>query len=189
LEETTGRRSLASTAKIASARWYDQDSLALHGVLNPAGALRCSEIVGLDWLIRGDGTGHVSIDDGHRYRPDDVEGLPGRGRADRHSESLNRDWVRACTNLGLPQVMSHALRHTHVSALIAANVDVVQHRRSGCHRDRGGNENDAGTMIVVIRTVIRALGANSGFVRWDGYAKCLTRLYGDVAEWLKAAVC
>ena len=33
------------------------------------------------------------------------------------------------------------------------------------------------------------LGCNSGFVRWDDYAKCLPCLEGDVAEWLKAAVC
>jgi integrase len=41
-------------------------------------------------------------------------------------DNLSRDWVRACKTLGLPQVMFHALRHTHVSAFIAANVDVVQ---------------------------------------------------------------
>jgi len=41
-------------------------------------------------------------------------------------DNLSRDWIRACKTLGLPQVMFHALRHTHVSALIAANVDVVQ---------------------------------------------------------------
>jgi hypothetical protein len=33
------------------------------------------------------------------------------------------------------------------------------------------------------------LGCNSGFVQPSAYAKCLTRLDGDVAEWLKAAVC
>ena len=41
-------------------------------------------------------------------------------------DNLSRDWVRACKTLGLPPVMFHALRHTHVSALIAANIDVVQ---------------------------------------------------------------
>jgi integrase len=41
-------------------------------------------------------------------------------------DNLSRDWGRACKALGLPQVTFHALRHTHVSALIAANVDVVQ---------------------------------------------------------------
>ena len=41
-------------------------------------------------------------------------------------DKLSRDWGRACKSLGLPQVMFHALRHTHVSALIAAGVDVVQ---------------------------------------------------------------
>ena len=41
-------------------------------------------------------------------------------------DNLSRDWVRACKSLGLRRVMFHALRHTHVSALIAAGVDVVQ---------------------------------------------------------------
>jgi integrase len=41
-------------------------------------------------------------------------------------DKLSRDWGRACKSLRLPQVMFHALRHTHVSALIAAGVDVVQ---------------------------------------------------------------
>jgi integrase len=41
-------------------------------------------------------------------------------------DKLSRDWGRACKRLGLPEVMFHALRHTHVSALIAAGVDVVQ---------------------------------------------------------------
>ena len=40
-------------------------------------------------------------------------------------DKLSRDWGRACKALGLPQTF-HALRHTHVSALIAANVDVVE---------------------------------------------------------------
>ena len=48
-------------------------------------------------------------------------------------------------------------------------------------------------MMVVIRAVIRVYGcqsgANSGFVRWDCRARCLNYLDGDVAEWLKAAVC
>ena len=41
-------------------------------------------------------------------------------------DDLSRDWGRARRSLGLPRVTFHALRHTHVSALIAANVDVVQ---------------------------------------------------------------
>jgi integrase len=41
-------------------------------------------------------------------------------------EKLSRDWGRACKPLGLPHVTLHSLRHTHVSALIAANVDVVE---------------------------------------------------------------
>src|SRR5262245_26912204 len=41
-------------------------------------------------------------------------------------DKLNRDRGRACKALGLPQVTLHALRHTHVSALIAANVEIVE---------------------------------------------------------------
>ena len=40
-------------------------------------------------------------------------------------DNLSRDWGRACKSLGLPKVMFHSLRHTHVSALIASGVDVV----------------------------------------------------------------
>jgi integrase len=40
-------------------------------------------------------------------------------------DNLSRDWIRACKSLGLRRVMFHALRHTHVSALIAAGLDVV----------------------------------------------------------------
>ncbi len=38
---------------------------------------------------------------------------------------LSRDWLRACSALGLPRVMFHGLRHSHASALIAAGIDVV----------------------------------------------------------------
>lgn len=40
-------------------------------------------------------------------------------------DDLSRDWRRACIGLDLPRVTFHALRHTHVSALIAAGLDVV----------------------------------------------------------------
>jgi len=40
-------------------------------------------------------------------------------------DNLSRDWIRTCKSLGLRKVMFHALRHTHVSALIAAGLDVV----------------------------------------------------------------
>jgi integrase len=47
-------------------------------------------------------------------------------------DDLSRDWARACKSLGLPKVTFHALRHTHVSALIAAGLDVVTiSRRKG----------------------------------------------------------
>jgi hypothetical protein len=41
----------------------------------------------------------------------------------------------------------------------------------------------------VMAMVRLQLGCNSGFVLPGTYAKCLPRLDGDVAEWLKAAVC
>jgi integrase len=47
--------------------------------------------------------------DGHLYSPD----------------NLSRDWRRLVRSHGLPQVMFHALRHTHASALIASGLDVV----------------------------------------------------------------
>lgn len=40
-------------------------------------------------------------------------------------DDISRDWARACKSLGLPKVTFHALRHTHVSALIAAGLDVI----------------------------------------------------------------
>lgn len=50
-------------------------------------------------------------------------------------DKLSRDWSRMCIALGLPRVMLHALRHTHVSALIAAGVDVVTISRRIGHSD------------------------------------------------------
>lgn len=38
---------------------------------------------------------------------------------------LSRECLRTCEALGLPRVMSHALLHTHASALIAAGLDMV----------------------------------------------------------------
>jgi integrase len=40
-------------------------------------------------------------------------------------DNLSRDWRRLVKSHGLPQVMFHALRHSHASALIAGSVDVV----------------------------------------------------------------
>ena len=40
--------------------------------------------------------------------------------------NMTRRWQDVCNSRGLPQVMFHALRHTHASALIAAGVDVVK---------------------------------------------------------------
>jgi integrase len=40
-------------------------------------------------------------------------------------DKLSRDWLRITTSRKLPRVMFHSLRHSHVSALIAAGLDVV----------------------------------------------------------------
>ncbi len=40
-------------------------------------------------------------------------------------DKLSRDWLRVVTAKKLPRVMFHALRHSHVSALIAAGLDVL----------------------------------------------------------------
>jgi integrase len=40
-------------------------------------------------------------------------------------DDLSRDWRRTVRRLGLPTVSFHALRHTHVSALIATKTDIV----------------------------------------------------------------
>jgi integrase len=41
-------------------------------------------------------------------------------------DNLSRDWRRVPKSLGLPSVVFHALYHTHASALIASDLDVVQ---------------------------------------------------------------
>jgi integrase len=40
-------------------------------------------------------------------------------------DKLSRDWLRVVISRKLPHVMFHALRHSHVSALIAGGLDVV----------------------------------------------------------------
>jgi integrase len=40
-------------------------------------------------------------------------------------DNLSRDWRRLMKSHSLPQVMFHALRHTHASALIASGADIV----------------------------------------------------------------
>lgn len=40
-------------------------------------------------------------------------------------DNLSRDWRRAVKALKLPDVMFHALRHSHASALIASGLDVL----------------------------------------------------------------
>ena len=122
-------------------------------------------------------------------------------------DNLSRDWRRTCRSLGFPLVMFHALSHTHASALIASGLDVVQISRRLGHgspvvtcgptltcslartaprgRDRERVAHTTGTLIL-------GPGANPvpifGF-RPRRCAKCLPCLDGDVAEWLKAAVC
>ncbi len=49
--------------------------------------------------------------------------------------NMTRRWQDVCVFRGLPQVMFHALRHTHASALIAAGVDVVKISRRLGHAE------------------------------------------------------
>jgi len=57
-------------------------------------------------------------------------------------DNLSRDWRRAVLAFNLPRVSFHALRHSHVSALIAAGLDVVTISR------RIGHANPAVTLSV-----------------------------------------
>jgi integrase len=59
-----------------------------------------------------------------RLGPDDLVFTMPDGRA-LSPDNLSRDWRRAVLARKLPQVMFHALRHSHASALIAAGVDVL----------------------------------------------------------------
>ena len=49
----------------------------------------------------------------------DVEGRP------LNPHAISRAWRRVCDTEKLPRVSFHALRHTHVSVLIKAGVDVL----------------------------------------------------------------
>jgi integrase len=62
------------------------------------------------------GVGRAGPDDLVFARPDTAPWPP---------DSLTTAWQKAVVSLKLPQVTLHALRHTHVSQLIAAGLDVV----------------------------------------------------------------
>jgi integrase len=57
-------------------------------------------------------------------------------------DTLSQEWARLIRQLRLPRVTFHALRHTHVSALIRAGVDVVTVAR------RIGHSNPSLTLSV-----------------------------------------
>jgi integrase len=57
-------------------------------------------------------------------------------------DSLTADWARTIRLLKLPKVTLHALRHTHVSQLIASGLDVVTVSR------RIGHSNPTVTLTV-----------------------------------------
>jgi integrase len=57
-------------------------------------------------------------------------------------DKLSRDWLRAVTSRKLPRVMFHALRHSHVSALIGSGQDILTISR------RIGHANPAVTLAV-----------------------------------------
>jgi integrase len=108
-----GRRSLSIPANVIDIlRAHRQAQLALRLQLG-LGRLGATDLVFARW-------------DGEPYRPD----------------NLSRDWVRVARARGLPRVMFHALRHSHVSALIAAGLDPVSISR------RIGHGNPAITLAV-----------------------------------------
>ena len=47
----------------------------------------------------------------------------------RSPNSVSKEWVRTITQLNLPRVSLHALRHTHASQLIASGMDVLTIQR------------------------------------------------------------
>jgi integrase len=57
-------------------------------------------------------------------------------------DKLSRDWLRIVTSRTLPRITFHALRHSHVSALIGAGQDVLSISR------RIGHANPAVTLAV-----------------------------------------
>jgi hypothetical protein len=82
--------------------------------------------------------------------------------------------LRAFVERGRSKVAHNRLTLQGIERRLAMREEEVpvQEHRYGCrHGDRGGNENDARTMMVVIRAVIRTfgcqMGANSCFVRCD----------------------
>lgn len=79
------------------------------------------------------GRGKASADDLAFSRPDGSTWPP---------DSLTADWARTLRMLKLPKVTLHALRHTHVSQLIAAGLDVVTVSR------RIGHSNPTVTLTV-----------------------------------------
>jgi integrase len=91
-----GRRSLSIPGNVIEIlRAHRQAQLELRLQLG-LGRLGADDLVFAKW-------------DGQPYRPD----------------NLSRDWIRTAKARGLPRVMFHALRHSHVSALIAAGLDPV----------------------------------------------------------------
>lgn len=79
------------------------------------------------------GLGKAGADDLAFARPDGSPWPP---------DSLTADWARTLRMLKLPKVTLHALRHTHVSQLIAAGLDVVTVSR------RIGHSNPTVTLTV-----------------------------------------
>jgi integrase len=57
--------------------------------------------------------------------PDDAWVFGRFDGATRSPRAVSEEWTRNVDSLKLPKVTFHALRHTHASALIAANVDVL----------------------------------------------------------------
>ncbi len=139
-------------------------------------------------------------------RPGDDDLVFARSDASPHPpDNLSRDWRRTVLSLKLPCVSFHGLRHSHVSALIAAELDVVTiSRRIGhanpavtlavyAHVFAGASKDAAPMAIEAAMGAKRSLGANwvPILVSFSGAValRCWSALPGGVAEWLKAAVC
>jgi integrase len=144
-----------------------------------------------------------------RSSPDDLVFVM-CGGSPRKPNALTNDWLRASMVTGR-RINLHALRHTHASSLIAAGVDILTISR------RLGHANPKITLSVyghltAIPTIGRlrqwkrcSLGSGRSknklaMLRWQSGGnlrfraavadtKSLIIQDGEVAEWLKAAVC
>ena len=108
-------------------------------------------------------------------------------------DNLSRDWRRVCHARKLPRCRFHALRHTHVSLLIDARVDILKISRRLGHDKPSTTLNVYGHLVKGDDDAAVCCGeqlvSSSGNVANGAGTNYLIWLCGDVAERLKAAVC